>query len=573
MKRWHWMSLAFLVLALVRTWLYAKGRRMWVLGLMFLFAGCLGAFATPSYNIDVTCPAGLTASPSFGISESSGPNWYSPSIISSSGSWISGHIVFNVERFDATNHFNCQWNCAIYGGANVIVYSGNSPDITSDGQTFTVSVCGGAPGPCYTNLSFSVKNSDSVGHFYYQAVHPGDSFIGGLVLDPGQSGQSLGQWPCTNASSVRLWMILNQHGSALNDVMLDVGNNGVGSNGDLSGNASDPTSDTGVTPSGSAPGTIPTANPPTTVTTPPIGQYNPTNSMQTGTNAPILWSPSSATNAAQATQQGIGALWDQNSKFGDQAHADAAAISAGVGGIYTNVAAVNLANAQWASNMLFSMNEGLAADSAWRSNVAANGLVVSNVTHSATNRATESTLAGVAGSLQGMSNLSSQVAGWLGDTNGYIHGATNGFGGAGAGGDWGGESTNYGLGYGGVTNAEDAMSVSGGDYGGLFGFEHWISEAVSGVTMPDEPVEGGLEGGGMGNMEIDFGHLLPKLDCDPTHGVWGAGIKSIMDSAQMLIKWLLAIWYINKCLVDARWAWSVCNQSHGTQNAAGINKR
>jgi hypothetical protein len=248
---------------------------------------------------------------------------------------------------------------------------------------------------------FNVKNNDSVAHIYYQATSPTVTGMSGvLALDPGQTGNSLVQWPCAQASSVNLYQSQGR-------TMVMGAPDGTGQGTTQGG------TDTGATASGSPANGVPTPLPAVPVSSPPLNQYNPTNASQTGTNSPILWTPASGTNAALAAQQGFGALYDSGVKLGDQAHLDAQAIEAGVDGIYTNAAAVGLADAQFMSN---AFARGITV-----TNIGIGG---TNIISLGTNLATETTLTGISNLLSrtrtnnAEDTLSNLLGGLSGETNG-----------------------------------------------------------------------------------------------------------------------------------------------------------
>jgi hypothetical protein len=87
---------------------------------------------------------------------------------------------------------------------------------------------------------------------------------------------------------------------------------------------------------------------------------------------------------------------------------------------------------------------------------------------------------------------------------------------------------------------------------------------LSGLVQPEVD-----EGGTPGLMLLTFPGTGYTLDFNPLDN---ADISNIFYYAKLLIQWLLCVYYVKRCLADSRWAISVCNQSHGTMNAAGIRQ-
>jgi hypothetical protein len=396
--------------------------------------------------------------------------------------------------------------------------------------------------PCMTNLTFSVKNTDVVSHMYFQCDGSDGPFAGGLVLDPGQSGFSKATWPCEDAYLIHLYVhtptmyengggnFIDGTGTGTADGGNDTGAVGSGSPGNINGSGSWSTN------------TSPINNSP-----PSASQYNPTNALHSGTNSPILFS------GTNQIQQGKSAIYDALSKLGEQAHQDAAAgDQIGLG--------ISNAVAQ-------------AAKEANRN--ATNFLNVTNNSGTETNYALETTQLGIQGTLWGMSNIISGFVvtasnlfgngtldvGFM-DTNGIPGWVTNA----------GDSGTNYE--FGGPTNYEGALAASEPGSGTPMGtVQDWFGSAISGIVLPDAAPSGtDLEGGNPGGMTLSFGSA-GSIDFNPLHSHGYGSMTDIFKYAQLIIKWLLCVYYIKRCLVDSRWAISVCNQTHGTMNPAGIQQR
>lgn len=475
MNKYHLIPLAFLVLAIIRIIIMGRSRRLWCL----LFVWCVGQTWCQASTVQLSIVnAGSTAGPNatcgqFKFYEKQydhngniiynrydGGYWpnvpaggYLPyaytncygTLNDGAGSYTELTITFPGTNVAYAERIN--WPTVNYGTA-VLIFNNNGCTVSNP------------PPPCRTNLTFNVKNDNPVPNFYYQALARDGIFMGGLWLNAGMSGQSFGNWACSNAPNVRLYQIpstwngwegtgyvLNNAGGTM-DAWGDPVSNGslegfYNWNGEANSGAGapfelipesslpaevvNPVGSSGSGPAAGQPGG-PSAGAPTPLTSRPPSQYDPTSPNQSGTNSPILWTAGSATNAAQASQQGFGALWDVNSQLGQQAHNDALAIEAGQNGIYTNAVAVGLANAQWSSNLLASMNAGLASDAAFRSNVLAHGLSITNLggmitnqTLNTSNLATEATLRITTNYLASSVGLLGSVTNLLGEA-----GKTNG---------------------------------------------------------------------------------------------------------------------------------------------------
>jgi hypothetical protein len=433
-------------------------------------------------------------------------------------------------------------------GMDNLWYTSSMGDLLVDGAEDTIYICIGAVLPCTTNLSFTVQNNDSVEHVYYQsATGPAGSVsasqMGMIVLAPGQVGTSTANWPCQTASSVALYtanggwdvnVYTNIVGGATNSYQVPqvpgtpTGAPATGAPGPTPGQAGSPNPGDVQTnfPTGSI---TPTNAPPVAVTPPPIYQYNPTNSNQSGTNSPILWTSDAFTNPAAATQQGFDAMQDAATKAALQAHNDAAKLS----GSLTNLAMTMAGDFGGLSNVLSHFSGG------GSTNINNTYVTDTNsVNFTLTNYAQEGTLEGVA------SNLSALV-GFLGLTN--SDGSTN--------------VASYASDPG-FTNYTDALAGSANSSEGLV--ETWYSTMLSGLVQPEVD-----EGGTPGLMLLTFPGTGYTLDFNPLDN---ADISNIFYYAKLLIQWLLCVYYVKRCLADSRWAISVCNQSHGTMNAAGIRQ-
>jgi hypothetical protein len=128
----------------------------------------------------------------------------------------------------------------------------------------------------------------------------------------------------------------------------------------------------------------------------------------------------------------------------------------------------------------------------------------------------------------------------------------------------------------GPTNYDQAVLLSTPATGSpMDTVETWFSSMVSGIVLPDAPPEGPEGGNGVGDMTLDFG-IGGVMDFNPLHHLQNeggtGGVPMIFYYAQMLIKWLITIYYVKRCLADSRWAISVCNQSHGSMNPAAIKR-
>jgi hypothetical protein len=489
MRRWHFISLAFLALALFRIWIYGRARRMWLVGCgLFLLTVSAQANITITLN-NPTLYNGANQSWKQQFSYGACPGSLS-SVQSISGSTVSGSLssgtwVLSIDpSYTGTNCPSCDWDSYKFSytdGSGATNYdTGWSPPLC-DGGAATLTING--PAPCVTNLMFTVKNNDSIVHVYYQATSPTVTAEAGVLeLQPGQSGSSQSSWLCDMASSVHLYSEVNSPGGSVHvyEGNMDGTGEGSGTGG----------TDTGAPSSGSPVSGTPTPLPPTSVGSAPLNQYNPTNVLQSGTNSPILWSPASGTNAAVAAQQGFNSLYDSGVKASDQAHLDAQAIEAGLNGIFTNGQAVAIADANMLSNVF---SKGLSLT----------GLVViaSNTISLGTNIAEETTLRGMSnlfGSffstnvsslmLASAFGISTQaVGGLLGQLGGGVPGsATNG------------------------TAASAAGTAAEGDYG--------VDTALTGMGTGSGSGSGtGSGSGSAGSPDMTMIFCGRTIDLDPVH--------------------------------------------------------
>ena len=115
--------------------------------------------------------------------------------------------------------------------------------------------------------------------------------------------------------------------------------------------------------------------------------------------------------------------------------------------------------------------------------------------------------------------------------------------------------------FGGVTNWSDAVAASAGP---LDAVESWFNTAASSFVIPEV-----AEGGSPSPMILTFPGTGYQIDFNPLDN---ADIANLFYYAKMLIQWLLCIYYANRCLADSRWAISVCNQTHGSMNPAGVKQ-
>ena len=433
---------------------------------------------------------------------------------------------------------------------------------------------------CETNLCFSVHNSDVVSHTYYQSrgVPNGVSDLSGVItLSPGQSGQSVAEWQCTDAPNVRLYM--EDNGG-------DTGTSGTSSNGSGSGTSGTSTNGSGsgtyggdipqnVTPTGSDASTTnqPVVAPPTSTTAPTPGQFNPTNSAVSGSDSPILFS---GTNTQQTVAQGDSAIYDALAKGIQQQHQDmqnldstisnaVAGFNSGSGGKTNNDIILN-----WPSNLLAGAGSGSGsptnvgtgtgtntgngglASNVWVMNWPTNGWYGNTNGYGLTNYAQESTLEGISNLLAGAGSTNGESG-----TN-WLNGITNG------------DGTSWVVDPG-ITNWSQALAVSAGP---LDFIESWFTTTVAGMVVPTID-----EGGTPSPMILDFGNFgIPGknlvIDFNPLTFTYGGQqpIQGLFYQAKMLIQWLITVYYLKRCLVDSRWALSVINQAHGSVNKAQIKQ-
>ena len=181
-------------------------------------------------------------------------------------------------------------------------------NVTVNGATCTNSAY---PPPCYTNLTFSVRNNDVGGHWYYQALNGGGGLgvEGMLFLTGGQTGSSHGTWLCADGANVKLYC------SGDTAPNLYSSTNSPSGNGNWWGVSGSPGSEVpGASPAGST-GTgltgdvYPMNNNPVSNQQTSPSSYNVTNFNASGTNSPIIWG---GTNSID--QQGYGALYDAITK-------------------------------------------------------------------------------------------------------------------------------------------------------------------------------------------------------------------------------------------------------------------
>jgi hypothetical protein len=591
MRRWHWMSLAFLAVALVRLWMYGRGRRMWLLSFLLLSAFHIAALAQNSVDLTVVfhniCPTNRSGSwsyqvQSFGCSGEDegtvGLSYFIPahSSISDLHVGVAGnqytcsgsHAVLSV-RVDGS--VLTSWTLTDYTGMNVS---------KACYKTFD---CGD---PCKTNLSFTIKNNDVVSHNYYQSSDPhGAGLIsGGLVLDPGKTGTSTVSWDCDDVPNVHFFqapvgakiMYPGTGGSWLD---------GTASTwfGDENGYL-DPTqggTQVDVQPSSAPDGTTPTPLPPVPVNSPPLNNYNPTNGLQSGTNSPILWSAGSGTNAALTAQQGFGALYDAMVKYGEQAHGDAGMIGSAVAGgsnavvgigtsLGTNISGLGKSITQTLSNLLAGLGTNGFSTNLFGTNIATEttlrgisnlwAIMATNGWGSnvfGTNLNKETTQVGVSNLLYGMGTNISDFLSWM-RTNGT---GTN----AGL-----GDSTNFNNGvgtnfdFGGSTNWEGALAASAGP---LNGIEAWFGNTLADMVLPTV-----AEGGECSGMVLIFPGTGYQIDFNPTHDHGYGSAFNIFYYAKMLIQWLICMYYVKRCLEDQQWAINLLGQQHGSINSGTWKK-
>jgi hypothetical protein len=250
------------------------------------------------------------------------------------------------------------------------------------------------------------------------------------------------------------------------------------------------------------------------------------------TNGPILWSSNSTTAATGAStvydptvnatlQVGFQKLASDNVL---SLAAQNSLLALNSTGRVTTIIVSNSISGLTITNNLYLTSTGLFGNLNFSN---------ANISLNTSNMATESTL-------QGISNL----LGGAYDTN--FNGVTN----------LSGDSDSIGI----FTNYNDVIAAYGGsEYAGIQKVGAWFDDTITAVVVPTID-----EGGTLGPMTIDFGHGM-IMNLNPLQGPTGAsnGVADIFAGAKMLIQWLIAVYYLKRCLVDTRWAISVCNQSHG----------
>ena len=603
MKRWHWISLAFLVLALVRTWLYARGRRAWCAVLLLFLFGVGTVQGSHLVTINITYSGwgdGNVAQaqwhnqfkygscPNYGESTVTG----STPDASTTGTPAAGYqsvkmpISWGVPSDPAClgTRFELTWTDA----SGTHAYNSGWTDYMREGDTANlVLTATGIYTPCYTNVTMSYYNPFA----YNMAVNAYASSVGGsmgstIIASPGQTVYpSTATIPCEQAGSATVGAVIqagqytnltwnvqndtpyaqlytlrdsatgNYDSATLNpgqstslglSVEIGTGMNVQGSQslaqdfsgGNISGISNILQGDLG---SGGV-----------RINTNGWVSILPTriNSDSMLTNSPIMWGSNSMTpatgsaivydQAANSTLQGGFGVLAANDTLSQAALNN---INAALQQMATNRTTVNVSNVvNFSSEFNSSMSNFVSSIGNLGSNVQAGvsaGLSSNTINFSLTNYATESTLRG--------------ISNWLGAA------ITNNFGDT----NTASSETNYE--YGGATNWAEAVAASAGP---LDAVEAILTAQVAAFVIPEI-----AEGGECSGMVLTFPGTGYQIDFNPTHDHGYGSATDIFYYAKMLLKWLICIYYAKRCLVDSRWAISVCNQTSGSMNPAAIQQR
>lgn len=223
---------------------------------------------------------------------------------------------------DSTTYYSSAWN-SVGGHWNCA-----TTNLVTDYNSHTFNI-GRGSAPCYSNIVFTVHNSDSVAHYYALAgsmeIALGKSY-NATGLNPGQTGTLTANGiPCADVAGYSV-ITLNT---------LKVGGDGGGDFMFWSPGDYENTAGTTAAYSPSSGGTSGSGGVDTGGSSPPQFDATSTNSPQ------IIWSSTNTDNSGTiAAVHDIGkALFDSSVKIGDQAHIDSLAETAAIQHIPTNVVA------------------------------------------------------------------------------------------------------------------------------------------------------------------------------------------------------------------------------------------
>jgi hypothetical protein len=626
MRRWHWMSLAFLAVALVRLWMYARARRMWLLFIPLFAAVTVSAqsyadvtiyfqnlsstpYSTPtcpgwSYTVkqfdcsghhvsDSTSAGGLDglslSIPANGFVTTTHPN-VNANGYTCSGSWCEIYVEVGTAEYFVTmitdyttSHIpavktiyldgstcsnyasdTCLTNiCQSYhnsfgyavnvwaqdnntmarGGSSLVAPGGNAtPCITvSCSDASAVGIGTSIQPGQYTNVVWSVKN-DTPWKEKYTLTDAATGNKTSISLNPGESGTVTLPAELSDGMSVQGTQTLDP---SVYNTDMSAGYTNVPPNNDFIPGTSDTNGGVGVFSPGTGLNTNGTVS----------SIYRP-NSDTFLTNGPLQWSSNSSTPPS-----GSQIVYDPtvnatlqagfNKQFSDNviSEADQAEANKLLQTIATNRSSLDTSTL--ASNIVLAFEASMHGWSNLNSDVTVNlsnynVVILTNLTAGGSNGLSSMTNYALESTLEGISN-------WLGGT------FTNTF--ASSNGDDGGTNFEFA----GVTNWSGALAASAGP---LDGIENWFSTTAAGLVIPTVG-----EGGEVDGMVLRFPGTGYEIDFNPTHDHGYGSATDIFFYAKMLIQWLICLYYAKRCMVDARWAISVCNQARGSQNPAAVRQR